>query len=128
MPKVFRTYRECRDEEGKRVRVLDAKGQPIPLPRWRAIINEWTGKRKMVTLCKNRAEAQRQADTLQARQDDIRNGVVQPPTPARKAAGRPFAEVAAEYLAWGNTQGGRGGRPWSRGHAHMRKTHMDCGC
>ena len=29
-----------------------------------------------------------------------------------------------EYLAWGEAQGGRGGRPWGATHARNRKTHL----
>ena len=75
MAKVFQTYREQRDENGRRIQVLDASGRPIPLPKWRAVLMMWTGKRKMVTLSRNRAEAQRQANQLQALQDEIRKGL-----------------------------------------------------
>jgi len=32
--------------------------------------------------------------------------------------------VIEEYLAWGNSQGGRGGRPWGPEHARKRKAHL----
>jgi len=32
--------------------------------------------------------------------------------------------MAAEYLAWGEASGGRGGRPWGRGHVRMRRAHL----
>ncbi|NOZ23896.1 MAG: site-specific integrase, partial [Planctomycetes bacterium] len=37
---------------------------------------------------------------------------------------RPFKEVAAEYMEWGESQGGRGGRSWSKTHARMRRSHL----
>lgn len=36
----------------------------------------------------------------------------------------PFAETRDEYVAWGTTQGGRGGRPWSHHHARKRKAQL----
>lgn len=37
---------------------------------------------------------------------------------------RPVADTVAEYLAWGNYQGGRGGRPWSPKHSHNRRVYL----
>jgi hypothetical protein len=37
---------------------------------------------------------------------------------------RPVQEVMAEYLAWGEAQGGRGGRPWSQTRATNRRTSL----
>jgi len=36
----------------------------------------------------------------------------------------PFAEVKDEYLAWGESQGGRSARPWSETHARNRCAHL----
>ena len=35
-----------------------------------------------------------------------------------------YAEAVAQYLAWGNLQGGRGGRPWGKTHARNRKAQL----
>jgi hypothetical protein len=37
---------------------------------------------------------------------------------------RRFADAKADYLAWGETQGGRGGRPWGGDHARKRRERL----
>ena len=64
----------------------------------------------------------RLAGRVQAEHHAIRCGYRPPPDTADQSAERPFAEVAEEYLRWGESQGGRGGRPWGRGHARMRRS------
>jgi len=51
----------------------------------------------------------------------IKLGQVPPPSKATRAGKRSFSDVAGEYIDWGNTQGGRDGRPWGRKHAKERK-------
>src|SRR5262249_41083044 len=36
----------------------------------------------------------------------------------------PFVDIKDEYVAWGETQGGRDGRPWGKTHARNRRTHL----
>ncbi len=50
-------------------------------------------------------------------------GYAPPPVPSGEDLS--FREAVEEYLAWGNTQGGRGGHPWGKGHARMRKTYLE---
>ena len=59
---------------------------------------------------------------VQAEHNEIRCGYRPPPDKADQSAQRPFVEVAEEYFRWGESQGGRGGRPWGRGHARMRRS------
>lgn len=113
MAQIFQTFKTRVDAAtGKRVPVPDAKGTPIPHTHWRARIKMWDGKQKKVTLvAKTKAAAEKEAELLESRQREITNGVRPVPTPADRAARRPFAEVVEEYLAWGRSQGGHGGRP-----------------
>jgi hypothetical protein len=37
---------------------------------------------------------------------------------------RDVGEVVDEYLAWGESQGGRNGRPWGQEHMRKRQTHL----
>ena len=46
------------------------------------------------------------------------------PKPKVSDTRRRMVEVVEEYLAWGNTQGGRGGRPWSGKHAVERRRKL----
>jgi len=54
---------------------------------------------------------------VQAEQDEIRKGYRPPPEASDKHRKRPFAEVRDEYFSWGESQGGRRGRPWSERYA-----------
>jgi hypothetical protein len=83
---------------------------------------DWTGKRKTATGTTSWRETKRLAQRVQAEHNEIRCGYRPPPDTADRNAQRPFAEVAEEYLRWGESQGGRGGRPWGRGHARMRRS------
>ena len=95
------------------------------ISRWRARITLWEGRKKTVTLAaKTRNAAEKEAELLEVRQREIKNGVRPAPSPADRAARRPFAEVAEEYLAWGAAQGGRKGRPWSAVHARDKRAYL----
>lgn len=100
------------DASGKRVNVVDGKGNTVYLPIWRAQYKDHTGRKVKATLsAKTRKEALKQANQLEARERDICNGLRPAPTLHDRNAGRPFLEVVEEYLAWGAAQGGRRGRP-----------------
>lgn len=126
MAYVYVTNKTRLDKEtGKRIPVLDKKGQPIPHSYFRAEIRKWDGTRTTVTIpCRTRAEAQRQADLLQLKQDQIRAGDRPPPSPAIAKPSKDTQEAAEEYLRWGECQGGRGGRPWAKEHARTRRLRL----
>lgn len=124
MAMVYQNYKS-EMIDGTRVDVLDKRGNKIPL-NWFARINTHDGRRKKVKLAaRTEAEAKREATAIEARQRQMKNGVIPVPTLADKLAMRPFGEVVSEYLEWGNAQGGRGGRPWSPIHAHDKKSHLE---
>ena len=92
--------------------------------RWRFQFTDWQGNRRTGTGATSKAETKRLAEKLQAEHDEIRKGYRPVPNPWNRHRNRPFGEVAEEYLAWGTSQGGRGGRPWGAGHARMRQSLM----
>lgn len=50
MAYVFRTFKTRTDpESGKRVRVLDRAGRPVPHLRWRFEITDYLGRRRVMT-------------------------------------------------------------------------------
>jgi len=125
MTRVFQTFRTRTDPEtGRRIELLDAKGRKIPHPRWRYEYIDWRGQRRIKTGYPTKTETMKLALRVQAQEDEIRNGYRPPPRSADKHATRPFSEVVDEYLIWGESQGGRGGRPWAKGHARMRQSHL----
>lgn len=129
MATIFRTAAKRTDPEtGKRVPAVDAKSKPLMHPNWRAVIVDYQGRRKTVTLSTDKREAQKQADLLEAREREIKTGLRPVPTPPDMNAIRPFADVTAEYLAWGKAQGGKRGMPWNHTHALMKERHLSFWC
>jgi integrase len=93
-----------------------------PLERWRFWFVDWQGKRRWQTGTTSRAETLRVAQRLEDEHHQIRLGYRPPPKKSdRKLL---FDDVSQEFLAWGNSQGGRGGKPWSSIHARMRKRFL----
>jgi integrase len=129
MASVYRTYQTRRndpqDPKSKSVPFLDAKGRPVPHPRWRFEYTDYQGKRRSATGSEDKRETEKLAARVQAREDEIRRGFRPPPKSADKAATRPFREVAAEYCENGELHGGRGGRPWGPEHARKRRDHLE---
>ena len=92
-------------------------------PRWRFQYTDWHGRRRSATGTTGKAETEKIALRVQAEQDAIRNGWRPPPRPSDTP--HAFEEVKGEYLAWGESQGGRGGRPWGKTHARMRRFFLE---
>ena len=111
-----------RDEGGKQVAVKDQRGKAKMYPHWFARIVKHDGTRKQIKLAaRTEAEAKKQAAILESREIEIKTELRAAPTVADKAAVRPFDDVVDEFLAGGNLNGGRGGRPWSKHNAKKRK-------
>ncbi|MFH1740578.1 MAG: site-specific integrase [bacterium] len=85
---------------------------------------DYTGKRRFFVGTRNKSETQRMVNRLEDEHRQIRLGYLPVPDASKKHLHRPFSEVAKEYLDWGTTQGGRGGRPWGKIHVRMRKSYL----
>jgi integrase len=90
--------------------------------KYRAGFTNWQGRQIRFTGTTNAKETKRMADALEDKHRRIRVGDMPPPKSWDQAEARDIAETVGEYLAWGNAQGGRGGRPWGQGHARMRQS------
>ena len=129
MPSIFQTFKMTKDpESGKIAPLLNAKGQKIPHSKYRGKLRLANGKIRKVTLTRHKAESERLLFQMQDEQDKIRTGLIPLPDKFNKALRRPFAEVVAEYLAWGSTQGGRGGRPWAAKVSDSHRVHLEWWC
>src|SRR5262245_50013310 len=106
MAHLYRTYRKDRS----------------PHARWRFQYLDWQGVKRKATGYTSRKETEKLANRIQAEQDAIRKGLEPPPKAEEPVV--PFEEFESKYLAWGETQGGRGGRPWSARHLEKRWTHL----
>jgi len=82
------------------------------------------GRQKHFTGTRSQAETLRMARRLEDDHRQVRLGYRPAPASHDKHRTRPFAEAAAEYRAWGEDQGGRGGRPWSETHAAKIRTKL----
>ena len=95
-----------------------------PGGKYRVIYTDARGKRRFTTGSHNRAETLRMAQRLEDDHRQIALGYREPPPSSHRHRDRDVGEVIAEYLAWGKAQGGRGGRPWSQGHAQRRAANL----
>src|SRR5208283_3503409 len=93
-----------------------------PSGKRRAWFINWKGKQQFFTHRGAPKELQDMADALEAQHNKIRVGYAPPPKSSDTY--RAFADVAAEYLAWGKAQGGHGGRSWADRHIENRTRHL----
>lgn len=95
---------------------------------WRFQYTDSRGLRRTGTGTTSKAETLEMARLAEAHERAKKKGWADekaPPTSAELAADRAFSEVKDEYLSWGEAQGGRGGRPWSKHHARRRQAILD---
>src|SRR5438067_989868 len=107
MPTIFQTN----DRNGR------------PHRNWRIKYIDFNGKRKTITGLPSKTETEKLAWKIQAEQDEIRKGLRAPPKESEKK--HLFADIVAEYLAWGESQGGHGGNPWSQVHLRIRRARLE---
>ena len=88
------------------------KRKPTKGGLFQAYFTDYTGKKRYFTTL-TRSEAKREAKRLEAEHRLIRQGIRPVPSFAGRHRSTLYKEVVEEYLAWGNSQGGRKGRPWS---------------
>ena len=93
--------------------------------KWRFQYTDWTGRRRTATGTTSKRETEKIARRVQDKHDRIKKGLEPPPDSAQKHRTQPFNKVKKEYLDWGESQGGRGGKPWGEKHARMRQTHLN---
>ena len=106
---------------GKLENITDDKGKPLYHANWRTLILNHRGRRKTYTFGTNRILAQKQADMLEVREREIRNGIRPRPTIDKKYEVRPFDDVCAEYFIWGKARGGKRNMPWDDDYAEKKK-------
>jgi integrase len=101
------------------------RSKPHPISKkYRAGFTAWSGKQKLFTGTTNRAETLAMARRFEDEHRQIRLGYRTAPKSYDEAKRRLFTEVRDEYLAYGNQQGGHGGRPWGTVHARMRTSTL----
>lgn len=91
-------------------------------PLWRYQYIDYLGCQRKGTGTTSRAETERIALQVQAKHYSIRAGAA--PAPKLSDGTHDIAELIEEYLRWGESQGGRGGRPWAPEHARKRRLYL----
>jgi len=102
-------------------RTKDKNGKPYP--NWRFWFMNYRGEREWGTGTPRRDQTLRMAQKLEQDHREVRLGYRPAPMDSARDT-KPFDEAVEEYLAWGETQGGRGGRPWGKTHAASRRRHL----
>ena len=85
---------------------------------------DYTGTRQFFTM-RGQKQALRKAQALEDEHTEIRKGLRPVPRSADRHAERRFLDMVEEYLAWGESQGGRNGKPWGKTHARNRQSQLD---
>ncbi len=120
MATVFRNpIRRINPETGKGENAVDDNGRPLFHPKWRAVIATQT-----YTFGTNKPHAQKQANMIEQREREIRNGTRAVPAPEDTNASRSIGNVFQEYFTWGEARGGRRNMPWDDQYAATKKRHL----
>ena len=96
------------------------RSNPQPNGKFVGWFMDMNGKQRFFAGTTKKAETEQMAARLEDEHRQIRLGYRPAPKSADKHRATPIQEVVAEYMAWGRSQGGRGGRPWSAEHARKR--------
>ena len=82
------------------------------------------GKQRFFTGTRSKTATQHLAERLEDEHRQVRLGYRPAPQAADRQRHRSVEEVKGEYVAWGESQGGRKGKPWATWHTHKRRTHL----
>jgi hypothetical protein len=125
MATIFRSPKQRKNPKtGMVENAIDDRGKPLFHPHWRTVIVNHKGQRKTYTFGTNKPLAQKQADMLETREREIRNGVRPVPTVEDKNASRPFNDVCREYFTWGKARGGKRNMPWDEDYAVKKERNL----
>ena len=99
------------------------RSKPTKGGLYQAFYTDWTGKRRYLTE-ESEKKALKAAMAIEKDHDEIRKGYRPAPNSAAQHRKDAFADVVIEYLEWGQSQGGRKGRPWSEQHRVQRRRQL----
>ena len=99
--------------------------RPLPNGKIQGWFKDAAGERVWFTGTDSPKHTLEMARNLEKEHLDVRLKWRPAPKSFDKAKARAFAEVAGEYLSWGRSQGGIGGRPWSGEHAEKREAGLN---
>ncbi|MEI6235586.1 MAG: tyrosine-type recombinase/integrase, partial [Planctomycetota bacterium] len=93
-------------------------------PEWRFRYKDVSGKWIQGVGWPDKQKTLDHARSVEAERRAIRKGEKEAPPAFLQNRNKPIGEVVSEYLAWGNAQGGRGGRPWAKMLADNRRRFL----
>ena len=96
--------------------------KPLKSGNYQGYFVNHEGKRRFFVGTDSRRETLEMARGLEHEHRQIRLGYK--PAPKSHSKPRTFQSVVEDYLAWGRSQGGRGGRPWSPEHSRKRERDL----
>ena len=97
---------------------------PNPDGKYQGWFTGAAGKCQFFTSTSDKKGSLRIARGLVDNQRQIPLGYRDALTSAQRSKTGPFDEVVEEFLAWGISQCGWRGRPWSEKHSYKRRTHL----
>ncbi len=98
-------------------RMAGVRSKPRANGKYGAWFTDHTGKRRFFTGIRSQKDTLRMAQRLEDEHRQVRLGYRPPASGAERHGARRFADTCDDYLAWGGSQGGRGGRPWGETQA-----------
>ena len=92
---------------------------------WRFRYKDYVGRWHYGTGWPDKRKTFQHASAVEAEHRAIRLG--EKPLPSQRPNGfsQPIGDVLADYLKWGRTQGGRGGRPWDNQNAALKEGYLN---
>ena len=90
---------------------------------YQGYFTNYLGIRQYLTAA-TKKKALEEASTLEKQHREIRQGFRPPPNSVERHRKSTYEDISKEYLNWGESQGGRKGRPWSVGHAKRRNAQL----
>jgi len=92
--------------------------------KFQGYYTDFKGKQKFFTGTHGKAETLKIAQKIEDEHRQVKMGYRPAPNSTEKNRKRSFEDVASEYLEWGRSQGGRGGRPWSETHSKKTEYYL----
>ncbi len=93
--------------------------------KYQGWFTDYKGDRKFFIGTKKKTETKHMADKFEDEHRQVRLGYRPIPKRADKFRNKHVKEIIDAYLAWGQAQGGRGGRPWGKVHFRKRTSMLE---
>jgi integrase len=100
----------------------DRDGKPHKI--WRFKYKDHTGKWAYGTGWPDKQKTVEHALTVEAEHRAVKRGEKVDPNTWLRKRNKPISEILSEYLAWGNSCGGRNGRAWDKQNAAAKSRYL----